>query len=70
MLKGTFTLITNSPKTWGVKVIGKGKKGARVETTNRWGATKVLVLASKVSDVPANDFTGSPACEVWTFTNN
>ena len=69
MLKGTFTLITNSPKTWGVRVNGKGKKGAKVETINRWGASKVLTLVSKVGDVPADPYGGRPEGEIWSFQN-
>jgi hypothetical protein len=69
MLKGTFTLISNSPKTWGVRVNGKGKKGARVETINRWGASKTLTLVGKVGDVPADPYGGRPEGEIWTFQN-
>jgi len=69
MLKGTFTLITNNPKTWGVRVNGKGKKGAKVETINRWGASKVLTLVGKVGDVPADPYGGRPEGEIWTFQN-
>lgn len=68
-MKVTFTLITRDPKTWGVRVSGKGKKGMKVESINRWGATKPLVLVSKVAEVPANEFTGQPAGEIWTFQN-
>ena len=69
MLKGTFTLITDNPKTWGVRVNGKGKKGAKVETVNRWGATKTLTLVGKVGEVPADPYGGRPEGEIWTFQN-
>jgi hypothetical protein len=64
---GTFTMITKSPKVWGVRIHTQGKKGQKVEVVNRYGGRYTKTLVSKVADVPANEFTGQPAGEVWNF---
>lgn len=69
MNKGLFMKITANPKVWGVRVFGKGKKGMRVEVMNRQGSVKVLTLASKVADVPANPYNNTPESELWSFTD-
>lgn len=64
---GTFTMITKSPKVWGVRIYGQGKKGQSVEVVNRYGGRYTKRLVAKVADVPANEYTGQPAGEVWQF---
>ncbi len=65
--KGTFTMITKSPKTWGARIAGSGEKGQTVVLINRYGGQYQKKLVQLVATVPANEFTGQPAGEVWTF---
>jgi hypothetical protein len=65
--KATFTKITENPKVWGIRIAGQGKKGQKVEAIKWNGGRYAKTLVSKVADVPANEYTGQPAGEVWTF---
>lgn len=66
-IKGTFTMLSKSPKTWGARINGKAEKGQRVILVNRYGGMYEKTLVEFQGVVPANEFTGQPAGEIWTF---
>jgi hypothetical protein len=68
-LHGNFAMISNNPKVWGVRVFGKGKVGATVTVTNRWGNQSTKVLVEKMGNLPANPYNGQPEAELWSFQN-
>lgn len=66
-VKGTFTMLSKSPKTWGARINGSGEKGQKVILVNRYGGMYEKTLVALQGVVPANEFTGQPAGEIWTF---
>ena len=59
--------MSKSPKVWGARINGKGEKGQKVVLVNRYGGMYEKTLVELQGIVPANEFTGQPAGEVWTF---